>query len=68
MPAKASASEKVPTRIVMRRMLILSRWMKKSSSEQPTQQINSERSRCWSMKRMKARPASTVLSPLKRAK
>ena len=68
LPAKARARAKVPERIVMRRMLIFSRWMKKSASEQTIQQASRDSSRWRSTNSMKACPSRTVLSPLKRAK
>ena len=68
LPAKASARANVPDRIVMRRMLILNRWMKNSSTEHATQQMKSDSSRCRSTIPTKALSASSDLSPLKTAK
>ena len=68
LPANARASAKTPERMVMRRMLTLNRWMKKSSSEHTAQQTNRAMSRWSSTMRMKSLPASSDLSPLNTAK
>ena len=68
LPAKASARANVPDRIVMRRMLILNRWMKNNSREQTTQQMNMAVGRWLSISWTKVLWARMDFSPLKTAK
>ena len=68
LPAKASASAKTPERMVMRRILILKRWMMNSNSEQASQQTSTASGRRSSIVATKALSASSDLRPLNTAK
>ena len=68
LPAKASASAKVPDRIVMRSMLMRNSCRNASSTEHATQHNASAAGRLWSIHTAAALSAKVLFSPLNSAK